>query len=130
MDTSIYDFQIRVLLSRDGSSFVAHALEMDLVAYGKTESDSLKELDTLVRNQISFAIEKGEDHLMQFRAPQEYFDEWEKAHSAALKGILDQGKCAKMHVKAVSIRLTQQDIAAIKKRSHRHRFELTAAACA
>jgi thiamine monophosphate kinase len=101
METRIYAFQIRVLLSRDGEDYVAHALEMDLVAYAKSEKESLIEVSNLIENQISYAIEKGEDHLMPFAAPKEYFNEWEKAHAAALKGLIEQGKCAEIHIKAV-----------------------------
>jgi hypothetical protein len=130
MDTNLYDFQIRVLLSEDDGQFVAHALEMDLVAYGKTEKEATKELNTLVRNQMSFAIEKQEQHLMYFRAPDEYFEKWEKAQAATLKGVITQGKCATMHVKAVSICFSQRDISEIKKHSHSQRFESNPLVCA
>ncbi len=70
--------KIKILLSKDGNEFAAHALEMDLVAYGKTESMAIAQLRGLIRNQISFAIEKGEDRLIDFRAPPEYFNQWEK----------------------------------------------------
>jgi hypothetical protein len=127
MDTNIYDFQIRVLIDHDGDAFVAHALEMDLVAYGRTEKTALKELESLIFNQISFAIEKGEEHLMIVPAPREYFVRWEQAHTAALKGIATE-KSTKMRVKAVSICFTEQEI---KKLVHSRSFDLThAPACA
>ena len=61
METRIYDFQVRVLITRDGEQYVAHALEMDLVAYGDTEKEALEEVANLMRNQISFAVQKGQD---------------------------------------------------------------------
>src|SRR2546421_748889 len=118
METNIYDFQIRVLLSRDDGKCVAHALEMDLVAYGKTEKETIRELTNLVRNQISFAMEKQEDHLMYFRAPNEYFEQWEKAHAAALQGMVATGKCAAIHVKAISICFSHRELKEIRKLSH------------
>src|SRR6266705_2623472 len=118
METNTYDFQIRVLLSKDDGKFVAHALEMDLVAYGKTEKEAIRELNSLIRNQISFAIEKREEHLMYFRAPDEYFEEWEKAHAAALKGMVVPGKCTTIHVKAMSICFSQREIKEIRRLSH------------
>lgn len=130
MEANLYDFQIRVLLSEDEKSIVAHALEMDLVAYGKTEKEATEELDNLIRNQISFAIEKQEDHLMYFRAPDEYFEEWEKAHAAALKGMVVPGKCATIHVKAMSICFSRREIEQIRKHSRNHRFELKQLVCA
>ena len=125
MQTRIYDFQIRVLLSRDGDDFVAHALEMDLVAYGKTENKAMEELRNLIRNQVAFSIEKGEDHLMAFSAPKRYFERWEKAHADALRGIIRPGKRAEPHVKAVSISFSPQKFNKIRSRSHTQRFEPT-----
>jgi hypothetical protein len=121
MDTTIYDFQIRVLIDRDGDAYVAHALEMDIVAYAKTEKAAMSELRNLVFNQMSFAIEKGKDHLMVFPAPKEYFDRWEAANTAALKGIATD-KSVKVRVKAVSICFTEQDV---RKLARSHPFELT-----
>src|SRR5437016_3770859 len=130
MDTNLYDFQIRVLLSDDEGQLVAHALEMDLVAYGKTEKEALRALNDLIRNQISFAIEKQEEHLMYFRAPDGYFAEWEKAHEAALKGMVAPGKCATIHVKAMSICFSHREINELKKLSHSKRFEPKSFVCA
>jgi len=131
VETNIYDFQIRVLLSKDEGDFVAHALEMDLVSYGKTEKEALSELDNLIRNQISFAIEKGDDSLILFNAPQEYFKEWEKAHGNVLRGIIATERSATTKkVRAVAIGFTKRDIDRIKKRSRSHRFELGPIACA
>jgi len=127
MDTNIYDFQIRVLIDRDGDQFVAHALEMDLVAYGKTAKAAVKELESLIFSQISFAIEKGEERLMIFPAPREYFARWEQAHTAALKDIATE-KSTKMRVKAISICFTEQEI---RKLGRSRPFDLTPAlACA
>jgi hypothetical protein len=46
---------------------------MDLVAYEKTANKAIEELSNLIRNQVSFAMEKGEDHLMAFSAPKQPF---------------------------------------------------------
>jgi len=130
METNIYDFQIRVLLSTDDGKSVAHALEMDLVAYGKTEKEAIRELTNLVRNQISFAMEKQEDHLMYFRAPDQYFEQWEKAHGAAIQGMVSPGKCATIRVKALSICFSHRELKELKRLSHSQRFELNPLACA
>jgi hypothetical protein len=109
MDTNIYDFQIRILISPEDGEFTAHALEMDLVAYGKTEKEAVKELKSLVFNQISFAIERSEEHLMVFPAPKEFFAQWEAAQSDALKGIA-KARAKKVRVKAVGICFSESDI--------------------
>src|SRR6266545_22973 len=108
MDTHIYDFQIRILLSKDEGNFVAHALEMDLVAYGKTEKEAVKELDSMIENQMSFAIERGDDRLMLFPAPKEFFEQWEQAHADALKGIAGNTS-AKRQVRAVVRCLSKEE---------------------
>src|SRR5438128_1299974 len=104
---------------------------MDLVSYGKTEKEALNELDNLIRNQISFAIEKGDDSLIVFKAPQEYFKEWEKAHENVLRGIIGtEGSATMKKVRAVAIGFTKRDLNQIKRRSRSHRFELRPIACA
>src|SRR5437016_8801003 len=131
MEKNIYDLQIKVLLSKDEGAFVAHALEMDLVSYGKTEKEALNELDNLIRNQISFAIAKGDDSLIFFNAPQEYFKEWDKAHGNVIKGIIGtERRAALKNVRAVAIGFTKQDIDKIKKSSRNRRFDLSPIACA
>ena len=86
MKTHYYDLVIRVLVYKEGEEFVAHALEMDIPAYGATEAAAKRELENLVENQLSFAASKGKQEMIYFPAPQEFFDRWETAHRAYLKG--------------------------------------------
>jgi hypothetical protein len=126
METRIYDFQGRILITRDDDKFVAHALEMDLVAYGDTEDEAVEEVANLMRNQISFAIQKGEEHLTNFRAPKEFFDEWEKVQAASLKGMVSGKNCGRIKMRAVTLVFGAEDIEALRRRSHAHKaFELT-----
>ena len=87
MKTHYYDLVIRVLIYKDGDQFVAHALELDIPAYGATEEAAKKELEALVENQLSFAASKGKQEIIYFLAPQEFFDRWETAHRAYLKEV-------------------------------------------
>ncbi len=86
MKTHYYDLVIRVLIYKQDDEFIAHALEMDIPAYGATEEAAKKELENLVENQLSFAASKGKQEMIYFPAPQEFFDRWEAAHRAYLKG--------------------------------------------
>src|SRR6266446_7065633 len=86
MKAHFYTLAIRVLLYKEGNQFVAHALELDIPAYGKTEAEAQKELEALINNQLSFAACNGEPENVHFPAPKEFFDRWEKANQAALKG--------------------------------------------
>jgi len=117
MESRIYDFQVRLLITRDGDQHVAHALEMDLVAYGDTEKEAVEEVANLMQNQISFAIQKRQLHLTDFKAPQEFFDEWEKVHAATLQGIAT-GKCGSIKIRAKTLVFGTDDIEAMRKRSH------------
>lgn len=76
--------EIKVLLydDKDTGLWVAHALEMDILAEGKTESDALRGIIDLIHYQISFAAQKKDDSLIFFPAPKEYFDRWEAALSS------------------------------------------------
>lgn len=85
MKTHYYDLVIRVLIYKDGDQFVAHALELDIPAYGATEEAAKKELEALVENQLSFAASKGKQEMIYFPAPQEFFERWETAQRASLK---------------------------------------------
>src|SRR6266705_5282156 len=116
MEKNIYDFHIRVLLYKDDGDFVAHALEMDLVAYGDSERTALKELHELVCCQISFAHQQGDDSLVNFPASRDLFDRWETAHAAALKSQILPDKSVKMNTKAVFIRFSKSELSHIIRR--------------
>jgi len=75
-----HDFKTKVLLYKEGGQFVAHALEMDLLGYGRTRNAAVKELRGLVKAQISFARNMDDDSLLLFPAEREYFERWDAAH--------------------------------------------------
>ena len=124
MDTRIYDFSIRVLVCPDEGEFSAHALEMDLVAYGRTEDLTIKAMEELVECQISFAANKSDDNLLLFPAPKECnlllfpapkecFERWETAHTAALKKQVLGDKSVKVRARAICISFTKREISHI-----------------
>jgi hypothetical protein len=86
MKAHCYDLSIRVLVYKEGAQYVAHALEMDILAYGRTEASAKKTLEGLLDNQLSFAACMEKTEMVNFPAPQEFFDRWEKANQAGLKG--------------------------------------------
>ncbi|MBI5386260.1 MAG: type II toxin-antitoxin system HicB family antitoxin [Verrucomicrobia bacterium] len=81
----LHNLQIRVLVCREEGQYLAHGLEMDLLGYGATEDEALRELTQAVQSQISFARQKKDDRLILFPAEKEYFDRWEAARTAALR---------------------------------------------
>lgn len=78
-----YNFPIRVLIYQEDSETIAHAIEMDIVADGDNAAQALDHLKQLIENQITFALQKGEEQLIWRRAPKEYFDRWEAAHGCS-----------------------------------------------
>lgn len=86
MKAHYYDLSIRVLIYKEGDQFVAHALEVDILAYGRTEGAAKKKLEGLLDNQLSFAACIGKLEIVNFPAPKEFFKRWEKANQAQLRG--------------------------------------------
>lgn len=86
MKAHYYDLSIRVLVYKEDDRFVAHALELDILGYGDTEREAKKELESLLANQLSFAACLEKPEIVNFPAPQEFFDRWERANQAKLRG--------------------------------------------
>jgi hypothetical protein len=72
-DTHIYDVGVRVLIYQEEGQLCAHALELDLLGYGKTESEAVSQLLEAIRCQISFARSKNDDSILAFHAPREFY---------------------------------------------------------
>ena len=74
--------RLRVVLYREDGLWVAHALEMDLIGTGATETAALRELRSNVDAQLSFAKQEKAN---PFRpAPAEILKLWEDANLAAI----------------------------------------------
>jgi hypothetical protein len=116
MDTHIYDIQIRVLISKEDGEFIARALEMDLLGYGKTEKDAVEELKHAVESQISFARQMNDNSLIPFPADAEYFKRWDAAQRAVLESVVHGDKSLKLAAKAVVISLKPSDLKSVKAR--------------
>jgi hypothetical protein len=128
MDKHFYKFQIRVLLYQDDGELVAHALEMDLLGYGKNEKDAVHDLQKLIESQVTFARQQNDDSLLNFPAPKEFFDRWETAHAAALKKQVFPDKVVKLKMTA---RIISMDEAVERKtKSTRHQFAPVEPSCA
>lgn len=78
----------RVLICQEDGEFVARALEMDLLGFGKTEEGALNDLSAAISSQISFAIAKSNPLLLPFAAETQYFKRWEKARTDAMNRFI------------------------------------------
>ncbi len=99
MKRHCYDLSIRVLIYKEDAQFVAHALELDIFAYGDTEGAAKKELEGLLNNQLSFAACVEKPEMVHFPAPKEFFDRWEDANQARLRGDLVSERSLDLHGK-------------------------------
>jgi hypothetical protein len=117
MDTHIYNIQIRVLICKEEGEFVARALELDLLGYGKTEAEAVQELQQTVEAQISFAHQMKDPGLIGFPADAEYFTRWEDAQRKVLHSQVLGDKSVKLEAKAVVITITPNEIKALRSRT-------------
>jgi hypothetical protein len=120
----IYGLFIRVLLYQEEGEVCAHALELDLLGYGKTEDQAVAELFEAIQCQISFAQTKNDDSILRFPAPQEFFDRWDAAHAAALRNLVFPDKCETFAIKATCVTLE------IPPGAAKARFKVMDLACA
>ena len=121
MDKCEYNFPIRVLVYEEDGEIIAHAIELDIVADGENEEAATKNLRQLILNQISFAIQKGEERLVWRKAPKSYFDRWEAAQAHSFQAITTD-KPLQWKAKATVIILDESDIERIRNRLKKPKF--------
>jgi hypothetical protein len=92
---------------------------MDLLGYGATEEEALRELRNAIACQITFARQKKDDGLLLFPAEREYYHRWEAANAMALKKEVLQDKSTKLAARAVVITFSKQELQDPIKRSFR-----------
>ncbi len=74
-DGFLIAIRAHIMLGTEGDIVVAHALEYDIVADGKTESEAKENILTALMDNISFAIQAGTLENIVTPAPIEY---WQK----------------------------------------------------
>jgi hypothetical protein len=123
MKAHYYDLSIRVLIYRESSTFVAHALDLDVLGYGDTENAAKKDLEGLVNNQLSFAACMGSPESVNFAAPKEFFNRWEKAHQAQLQGVRGPEKSTGFNTKATVFVYSSEDLKKLQAPARKRDFE-------
>ncbi len=126
MDTHIYNLQIRVLIYREDGEWVARALEMDLLGFGKTEREAVAELQRAVEAQISFAHQTNDASLINFPAEPEFFKRWEDAQKKAMRSEILGDKSVKLAARSLMLSFTPAELKALRTR----RFKETGLVCA
>jgi hypothetical protein len=71
-------FEVSVITFRDGDTWTALALEMDLRGYGPTAEAANDDLGEMLMAQVSFAVQMGHPESVWNRAPDEYWRMFEE----------------------------------------------------
>ncbi len=122
MKAHYYDLFIRVLIYKEGARFVAHALELDILAYGAAETAAKKELERLLDNQLSFAACLGKPETVHFPAPKESFERWETANRAQLSGNQVSEESLGLHGKPSVFVYSQDDLKRLRTNARKRDF--------
>ena len=69
---------------KGGKAFVAHCLELDLIAVDEREWKAVEKLSSLIERQIKFALKHNREDAIEFHAPPKYFAEVPCCEDASL----------------------------------------------
>ncbi|MFH1116041.1 MAG: hypothetical protein V1792_19175 [Pseudomonadota bacterium] len=71
-----WSFEFRILVKKEDDLWVAHCLELDLVAAAPTEEQVESDIIDIIREQIIYCVSNDNmDHLFR-RAPEEIWEEY------------------------------------------------------
>ena len=91
-------FTVNILIKKEKGLFVAHCLELDIVATGKTPTEAQKEIISLVCTQVDYAFSNNNlDHLYHPAPPRVW------AEFFSCKEQLESGSS---HIAMVEINIT------------------------
>jgi len=82
-----FELPLRILGTNEGGTWIAHCLEMDLVAEAGTFKAASSALFDLIRMQVTFALQKDEPELIYHPAPPEYFVLFDRIHRERLQAF-------------------------------------------
>jgi hypothetical protein len=71
--------RLNIIVHEEENEYVAHCLEMDIVATNSTSRKAVNDLIDLIKAQITFAIENNNEDYLLRSAP---FNVWEKIRTA------------------------------------------------
>jgi hypothetical protein len=76
-----------VLGYKEGNTWVAHSLELDLVGEGTSWKEACSHLEELIDIQVSFAIYRNNPAILYRPAPGKYFKEFDKTYREVLSAF-------------------------------------------
>ena len=85
--------QLHILIVQDKEEvIVAHCLDMDIVAQGRTEKAAVEELKALIQTQLEYCLENDMLETAFRPAPREYWDQFYSGHQRELVSLLGKQK--------------------------------------
>lgn len=94
-----WSFKFRILVKKEGDLWVAHCLELDLVAAALTEKQVEEDIAAIIIEQVRYCIVNDNmEHLFK-NAPREVWDEFQ----ACAKRMKPRDRVAKAPPKGVSL---------------------------
>ncbi len=88
----IFDEPIPVLFYKEDEDTVAHALTLDILAYGEDEKEAGKELEGMIKTHISECLENGKPDLIWKNAPDSFFIQYISERSVHRLKKMDEVK--------------------------------------
>lgn len=71
-----WSFKFRILVKKEDDLWVAHCLELDLVAAGPTEEQVESDIIDIITEQITYCVSNDNMDYLFRRAPKEVWDEY------------------------------------------------------
>ncbi len=82
-----FRIKLRAVAYRHGEWWIAHCLELDLVAEGRTTKDAIKDVMDLCCTQIETAMRSGDLQSIFRAAPPEIWAMFSRAEDVPFKGL-------------------------------------------
>jgi len=123
--TTIHNVSVtsRVLLyqDRDGT-YVAHALETDLIGEGSSPNKAMTDLRNALEAQITFSIQMGNTGMIQRQAPEDVVARWEKANKQSIKDLTKDGHSLSVKAVARVIEISPKEVAVLRSKARQNAF--------
>jgi len=82
-----HNFHILIVSDKRNKTFIAHCLDMDIVAQAKTRNEAIEQLKALVETQLEYCLENDMLETAFRPAPKAY---WDKFYANQQKDMISQ----------------------------------------
>ncbi|HLD69820.1 MAG TPA: hypothetical protein VJA17_03555 [Candidatus Omnitrophota bacterium] len=93
---------ILIVEDKKENVFIAHCLDMDIAAQGKSEKEAVEELKFLIKTQLEYCLENDMLDTAFHSAPKEY---WDQFYSGSQKEFVSMIENHKVPIRELTSRL-------------------------